>query len=249
MRPLSFALFILAATATATAAPVAAQEWSGNATVYGWFPAIEGNQEGPDGQPIVDVTAEDLLEALNFAFFATGEARRDRWGLYFDFAYVDLGSDAEAKPPFTANASVDTSIWFLTAAGTWRLRGDTENFIDAYGGLRYYSVGLDFDVSALNDHVQRSISADANWFDPVLGIKARYPFNDRWSIYGFGDVGGFGIDGSSDLTWQAYTGVNYAFTEKIAGNLGYRYMSIDYDDEIKLDVDIYGPVLGVTWRF
>ena len=62
-------------------------------------------------------------------------------------------------------------------------------------------------------------------------------------------MGGFGIDGSSDLTWQAYTGVNYAFTEKIAGNLGYRYMSIDYDDEIKLDVDIYGPVLGVTWRF
>jgi opacity protein-like surface antigen len=250
MSRLAAACFALAAAST----PAAAQglpDWSGAATIYGWFPVIEGNQTGPDGRPIVNLDAKDILEALDFAFFATGEARRDRWGLMGDFAYVDLSSDASARPPFTARAEVGTTVWFATLAGTWRLTGDGTNttFVDVYGGVRYYDASLDFDVRLLGDSVRRSIDGDANWVDPILGVKGRYVLGERWSAYGFLDAGGFGIDGASDLSWQAYTGVNYLFSEKFAGNLGYRYMSIDYDDDIRIDVDIHGPVLGLTYRF
>jgi opacity protein-like surface antigen len=231
------------------AAPLCAQEWSGSATLYGWLPVIEGAQEGRDGRPIIELDAKDILDALDFASFATGEARRDRFGVLLDVAYTDLSTDAEAQPPFTAEASVGTRVWFAALAGTWRFQGDLDNYIDGYAGFRYYDVGLDFDLSLLGGNLQRSIDADANWFDPIVGVKGRYPLGERWSLFGFGDVGGFGIEGASDLTWQAYSGVNFAFNDSVVGNLGYRFMSIDYDDEIKVDVELHGPVLGLTYRF
>jgi hypothetical protein len=44
--------------------------------------------------------------------------------------------------------------------------------------------------------------------------------------------------------------VDYSFTERVIGRLGYRYMSIDYrGSRLGIDADIYGPVIGVTWAF
>ena len=236
-----------AALLAAGATPLAAQEWTGNFTLYGWLPVIEGSQEGKDGQPIVSLDAKDILEALDLAFMATGQVRKDRFGVLFDVVYADLSSDAEAKSPFTAKASVGTTVWFATLAGTYRLTGDDENFVDVYAGARYYDASADLDVSLLSDRVKRTVNVDADWVDPIIGVQGRYPFNERWSIYGFGDVGGFDV--GSNLTWQAYSGVNYAFSDRFAGNLGVRFMSIDYEDDVKIDVDLYGPVFGVTYRF
>ena len=53
------------------------------------------------------------------------------------------------------------------------------------------------------------------------------PLSERWTVSGFADVGGF--DGSSDLSWEVYGGANYAFAERWAGTIGYRYMSILYE--------------------
>jgi hypothetical protein len=241
LRPFAAALLAVSAS------PLAAQEWSGSFTLYGWFPVIEGAQEGPDGQPIVDLDAKDILEALDMAFMATGQLRRDRFGVLFDVAYTDLSSDAEARPPFTASASVGTTVWFATLAGTYRLQGDDASFVDLYAGARYFDVRADLDVSLLDDRVRRTVDADAHWIDPIIGVQSRYPFAERWSLYGFGDVGGFDV--GSNLTWQAYSGVNYAFSDAFAGNLGLRYMSIDYEDDVTIDVELYGPVFGLTYRF
>jgi hypothetical protein len=42
--------------------------------------------------------------------------------------------------------------------------------------------------------------------------------------------------------------LDFAFTEKVSGRLGYRYMSIDYQGS-DLDLDLFGPLLGVTYAF
>jgi hypothetical protein len=242
VRSIAFAA-LLALGAT----PLSAQDWKGNFTLYGWLPAIEGAQEAPNGEPIVDLDSEDILDALDLAFMATGQIHKDRWGAMFDVVYTDLGSDAKAKAPFTAKASVGTTIWFATLAGTYRLTGDDENFVGVYGGIRYFDASADMKVSLLDDRIRKNVNADANWVDPIIGVQGRYPLSERWSLYGFGDVGGFDV--GSNFTWQAYSGVNYEFSERFAGNLGVRFMSIDYEDKVKLDVDVYGPLLGITYRF
>ena len=48
--------------------------------------------------------------------------------------------------------------------------------------------------------------------------------NDRWSLAGFADYGGF--DGADDQSWELYGGANYAFAERWQGTFGYRYVSI-----------------------
>ena len=87
-----------------------------------------------------------------------------------------------------------------------------------------------------------------SWVDPIIGLRGAYPLNDRFSVSGRADIGGFGV--GSELTWQAYGGVNYAFTDAWYGTLGYRYMSIDYEaDRLTLDIDLHGPLIGVTYQF
>lgn len=81
---------------TATAA--SAQEWSGRLALYGWLPSAELDTtiDRPGGGVSGDASSgvSDILDALNFAAFATVEARRGRLGLIGDFIYTDLGVDS-----------------------------------------------------------------------------------------------------------------------------------------------------------
>jgi hypothetical protein len=53
--------------------------------------------------------------------------------------------------------------------------------------------------------------------------------------------------GVLDVLDFAFFGAADAFTERVIGQLGYRSMSIDRDsDGLKLDVDMFGPLVGVT---
>ena len=93
-----------------------------------------------------------------------------------------------------------------------------------------------------------SLSEDFNWIDPLIGARAFYAFNDRLSVMGQADIGGFGV--GSDLTWSLLGTFNYVFNDTWSGSLGYKYLSVDYDDDgYVFDVDLSGPVLGVTYRF
>ena len=44
--------------------------------------------------------------------------------------------------------------------------------------------------------------------------------------------------------------MNYAFTDTITADAGYRYLKVDYDDgDYLLDVAFHGPFLGVVFEF
>ena len=71
----------------------------------------------------------------------------------------------------------------------------------------------------------------------------------HWSLHGFADIGGF--DGSNDTSWEVYGGANYAFSDRWAGTLGYRYVSIQksVSQRAALDISIQGPLFGITYKF
>ena len=44
--------------------------------------------------------------------------------------------------------------------------------------------------------------------------------------------------------------VNYAVTESIIADVGYRYLKVDYEDGgYLLDVAFHGPIMGVVFEF
>lgn len=237
-------LAVVAATAAGHAQT--AGGWSGQATLYGWLPAVNGAQEGPDGQPVIDLDQEDVLSRLDMVFMGAAEIGKDRFSLLLDAVYADFSSDGEW---LQGRVQTDTGVrlGMYTVAAAWRAYEAGDTIVDVYGGARFFDTKLSFGIAT--DNRGREVEADLDWTDPIVGVRAATPLSERWSVSGRADVGGF--DGSSDLSWQVYGGANYAFTDAWSATLGYRYMSILYraGDRAKLDIDLQGPLLGVTYRF
>ena len=81
-------------------------------------------------------------------------------------------------------------------------------------------------------------------------IAARFQtnFNDRWYALGFADAGGQ-LNGDT-TSWQVLGAVGYKFNDVWSVEGGYRYMSIQNSSAATtMDVDLSGPLFGVSMRF
>lgn len=91
-------------------------------------------------------------------------------------------------------------------------------------------------------------SADVNWIDPFIGIRAQYDLTEKWYLAGKSDIGGFGV--GSDLAWTVQATVGYQINESVSTEIGYRYMDTDYTDgAFVYDMASHGLYLGMNFRF
>ncbi|WP_333835322.1 hypothetical protein [Rubrimonas sp.] len=232
----------LCATLAATAA--AAEDWDFIVSAYGWFPAMEidATIDRPGGSVSADVStsATEILDALNFGLFGTAEARRGRLGLFGDMFYTDLG--VSETGPLGERQSVGSNLFIFTGAGAWRLWEEGGSFIDAFGGGRF--VSLDSTVTAGS----RSASKSTSYAEPIIGARVGHAATERVTLNASANIGGFGV--GSEFTWEAYAGGNYAFTERVSAELGYRYLSIDYENDGKeIDMQMFGPFTALVFKF
>ena len=95
----------------------------------------------------------------------------------------------------------------------------------------------------ITDAVPDSVGGSADWVDPYIGARVQHYINDRIYFAALADIGGFGV--GSELTWNAGGGFGVDVTDRVAMEIFYRYMSIDYDDDILFDVDMSGLFLGM----
>ena len=198
---------------------------------------------------MVDLDSVNVLDMLDSAFFITGETRRDKVGFLFDIEYAKLSQHGEWLRE-RLQTEVKTEITMTTAAVTYRLYDDPAagRFIDGFGGARVYDADVSFSIDS--PRFGRSIGADANWVDAIVGLRGETALGRGFSVSGYADAGGFGWGASSNMTWEVYGGVNYDFNDRFRALLGYRYMSIDYDgSSLSMDVDMYGPILGLGISF
>lgn len=232
----------LCATLLATSA--AAEDWNFIVSAYGWFPAMEVDAtiDRPGGPVSADisVSATDILEALNFGVFGTAEARRGRLGLFGDMFYTDLGVSQTGR--LGVRESVANNLFMFTGAAAWRLWEDGGAFVDGYGGGRYVSLDSEVTVGA------RSASKSTSYVDPIIGARVGYPATESLTLNAYANIGGFDI--GSKFTWEAYAGANYAFTDSVSGELGYRYLSIDYENSGKdIQLQMFGPFTALVVKF
>ena len=235
-----------------------ADGWSFEFTPYLWGASMSGNV-GAGALPTinVDMSFSDILDNLDAGLMGAFEARNGRWGLLFDAIYMKLAHSATASragvgpigATATASAELEMTQTVFAAAVAYRaIEGRTP--VDVIGGARYAKLTADARIGGSFYAQTGSVAASAekSWVDPYVGVRAQRPVADRWTLVGYVDVGGFGV--GSDLTWQAAAGVNYEFSKAIAGKFGYRYMSVDYDnDGFRYDMANSGLYLGVGIRF
>lgn len=241
--------------ATTINAQDTSEGWSGRATLYGWFPAIQGTEKRADGSPIVDLGQSSVLDLLQGAFFGSIEARKGKTGFVLDLAYADLANSGSANGPFIpganpASAEIGTKFLMATGFVSHRFYQENDQWVDAYGGLRYFDVDANFALSVPGLGFSANRSAASSWVDGIIGLRGHTSLSDRFGLTGMADIGGFGIGESSNLSWQVIGTLDYSFSENVIGRLGYRFLSIDKtSSNLSLDVDMFGPIIGLTWAF
>jgi opacity protein-like surface antigen len=256
---------LLAALVLAWSTPAAAQAtgrdgeaWQYELTPYVWGAAMKGDvQSGALPRISVDMSFSDIWNNLDAGAMGSFEARKGRWGVFFDAIYMKISSAATAQrispgpigATLTAAANVKMQQTLLSAAAVYRaVEGASP--VDVFGGLRYVKVDVDADINgslfALSGSVARSASKD--WVDPYVGVRVQHPFANKWTLVAYGDIGGFGV--GSDFAWQVAVGANYDFSKTVSGKFGYRIIDVDYDKSGFLyDMKSEGLYAGVGIRF
>lgn len=235
----------------------AADEWEVAVTPYLWASGMQGDtQAGRLPKTAVDMKFSDIMDTLDFGLMGQLEARKNRWGIFVDAIYMKLSDTVEASPAvlggspdIRAKAKIQQST--LAAALTYRLV-EGESPVDLFGGVRYTRLDVDakLDASVFGGAIGLQVKRDAtkDWFDPYIGVRAQHRLNDKWTLVGYGDIGGFGV--GSDFTWQASVGANYDLSKSTSASIGYRYFSVDYDhDGFLYDMKSDGLYMGMTFRF
>lgn len=235
---------MIAGSAALTPAVAAAQDWSGQVTLYGWGAGVSGDFTPFTGGPTLsfDKSLTEVLEDLDAAFFATGLAVRGDLVLFGDFTY-SATSRAGLVPPGIP-ASGEVSIRSLTLAAGRRLDTGGGSHVDVLGGLRAWR--LEGEVSVPLAGI--SIAPTSDFVDPIVAVRGMVPLSDRWSLLGYIDVGGLGV--GSDFTWQAAAAANYQATDNLYLSIGWRHLYVDYSDGgTVFEGSMTGPLIGATWRF
>jgi len=245
----------------------AAGDWQWDATVYMYLPSIGGETSFPPsgGGPSVDVSADAILDSLNFAFMGALGARKGPWGVATDVIYLDLGatkkgtrdfSIGEAGLPATVDGdlTLDLTGWLWTLTGSYALVQQDRVTMDMRAGVRMLDLEetlrwqLNGDISSLPVAERAgSAGAEATQWDAIVGVKGRASFGaeDKWYVPYYLDVG----TGDSDLTWQGMVGLGYKF-DSVEVTGVWRYLDYDLGDETPIrSIDFNGPALGFTFRF
>ncbi len=226
-------------------------KWKFQIAPYVWLAGQKGTVSTLPGLPPADVDLDfydDIYDDLNGALMIVGEARKGSYGVYWDFSYVDIETEDSTPGPFFSSITSRTKSWNTSIAGFYRLVEKDRQFIDALGGIRYWSVDSKLSLGA-GWLAAREISNKEDWFDPIIGLKGFSPlWESKFFISGILAIGGFNV--GSDFMWDATINFGYQWTKGFSTTIGYRYMSVDYEDgDFLYDVAQDGLILGLSWRF
>jgi len=238
------------------------------ATPYMWAAGLKGDlspfRHGPTLR--VEKSFSDIMDDLNFGGFVNLWARHGRFVFSGDVMYVDT-SDSHGTGPLGAfqipglgvtippgakvDADVDSQQFMATLQGGYRLLSTPTFTVDALAGARFWHISNDVTVTASIPGIgSRSAShgESFSWVDPVIGFRTFIPLSEKLSFQAQADIGGFGV--GADFTWSALATVNYIYNDRLSASLGYKVLDVDYERGGHIyDVQLSGPVAGVTYRF
>jgi len=243
-------------------------QWRYDLAIYGWLPGIDGtiNIDLPRGispSASARIDPNNYLSSLQFAAFATGQARKGDFALFTDVIYVDF-ADLKSKVRevslpggrFTLPLNEDVNfglralVW--TAGASWTVaRGNGWN-LDLGGGVRYAGIrtSLDWNFSGPNGVLGRSggTSDNINFWDGVAVAYGSVSLDSerRWFVPYYVDVG---AGNQSNWTTMEYAGLGYRFDW---GSVFVVYKNLYYNASSGKTVEnltMGGPAFGVNFRW
>jgi hypothetical protein len=184
-----------------------------------------------------DVSYKNVFDDTNLGVVFNFEAvRKDSWGLFGGFSYVELNPH-------------DIDFEQIMAEGGYLYRlieGDLK--IDGMFGLRYNQMDVELD----NHSNGKDEDQTKDWIDPFFGLKWKWKFAEKWGTHLRADAGGFSI--GSKKTFNLIGMFDFKPWQNFEFFAGYRGLFQDYSTgdnihKFKYTGWIHGPLLGlnITW--
>lgn len=251
-------------------------------TPYAWLTSFNGTVGARGIEVDVNQSFSDIFDASESIFGLMGalDFTYERFIFQINGAYTSAEFDEDRgrtrTGPLGTQVDLDGTLdlelettWFEAMAG-YRFYESTfgQDYrngisIDAFGGARVSSVGIDQTLTTLTSIAlpngtvlesgqTRSLDDSQVWVEPFVGLRTNLRLGENWELLLRGDVGGFGVS-DSDFSWQVVAGVGYrwyydAWSLGLFG--GYRALGQDYSDgEFVWDVVTHGPILGFSINF
>jgi hypothetical protein len=231
-----------------SASPVLAQQsaWEYEATIYLFAPETKTSISNSVGSLDSTLSFSDALDNLDFAFMGAFGAHNGKWSILADYMYNDLSFGQSTPGDLFGDLDTEVTTQILNGYVGYRFYEDATTQLDVAGGFRWFSTESEL---TLTDGLAagRSSRVDDDWVDPVIGLRARVAFSDRWAGTAFVDYGGFSSDSE---TWQALLTADYSLNENWVLRGGYRYISVDHTTNGNdFEFSQSGLILGATYKF
>lgn len=252
-------------TPLAADAQEADDQWDFRASVYGYFPDIEGAARFP-GADDISIDAEDLIDHTDNVFMGAFEAQRGRLGAFVDVIYLNLGNSVHdttqvsigggtpLPPGVTMDGALNIDAWVWTMAGVYRVYSSDNATVDLFGGARLLNADADLDYAFNVDFGpfsgparEGSLSVQGENWDAIVGVKGRNTFGAerQWFVTYYADAGA----GDSDLTWQAMVGAGRSFG-RFDITAGWRHLEYEFGDDANIENFVFdGPMVGASVNF
>lgn len=236
-------------------------KWEFHLIPYFWMAGLNGDTTFKGNKFEVDANFSDILDNLDIGALVNFEAQKERWGFFLDTNYLKLSSDAHVDNPNVGriDAKLKVEQWLIEFGGLYRFgrwslgaEQGREMSLELLGGGRYWDLKTELDLNAPLAGLGVNVKLSEDWIDPFIGLRLRADLTPKLSLALKGDIGGFGV--GSDFSWNASALFGYSFSKNISLWIGYRALSVDYEDgsgpdKFGYDVTMSGPIVGLAFRF
>lgn len=150
-RTIILCCVLLASAPLASAQPAAGEpyrpgvvtdKWTYSITPYVWALGVSGSiSHNSTSYGHVNLSPGDLLSNIKMAGMIVGEAHHQRFGLYVDAMYGDLGKTSSivvGRTDLSANTGITMSM--VTLASSYTLHHSSSLYVDGLIGARYFGM-------------------------------------------------------------------------------------------------------------
>lgn len=121
--------------------------WQFSGELFALGAGIDGTAATGDD---IDVSLDDVLDSLDFAFMGSLAARKDKWVMFADFIYVDVGDKATiplaVSMPLEAKLNLDLKQFISTFGAAYQVAETQKSSFSLLAGGRYLSMDVNHKI-------------------------------------------------------------------------------------------------------
>jgi len=234
---------------------LAEDQWGLAVTPYGWLAAQSSDVDGRK----LRQSFRDLASITNVGFQGRLTARYRGVILNADWTYADqsstTGIGGSRIEMSLGQHILDLKLGALVYdSRTPEQEGGFGLWLAA--GARYWDNDVDFTLTREpllpgGDTTVVVEQTGQTWWDPVVGVLARWPVTPAVGFAARGTVGGLGIGDASDYLWDAEALATFRLGRRFLLAAGFRSFKYDRTDgeggeEVHQNVTVMGPMIGLA---